>query len=386
MSGGVTYDPVANPYAPGAGTPPPALVGRDSELETARVALARLQAGRSAQHLLVQGLRGVGKTVLLGAVSALAERSGYTVLQLEGDTKGNAVSSVIRQTQRILQDAQPSPKARRAFQVLKSVSVTLGVADVKVELERRTERDQAAAEDLAELLVALVSAVADDDGGIALIVDEAQALPLPQLGALLAALHAGAQRQLPIWGAMAGLPNLLSRTTKARTYAERMFQVAELGPLAAPSARAALQNPAAELDVTFSAGALKKILDRSAGYPYFLQTWGYHTWNVARDDPISARDVTRAEPGVGRVLDEGFFAARVARVPESERRYLRALASLGPGSHPSGAVAEVLGTTTSGVGALRDRLISDGIIFSPTYGEVSFALPLLDDYLRRTGP
>ena len=130
-----------------------------------------------------------------------------------------------------------------------------------------------------------------------------------------------------------------------------MFVVAELGPLDDHSARAALAYPAAELEVAFTDGALTKILDRSAGYPYFLQTWGYHTWNVARDDPISARDVTRAQPGVGRVLDEGFFAARVARVPESERRYLRALASLGPGTHPSGAVAAALGTTTSGVGA-----------------------------------
>jgi hypothetical protein len=310
----------------------------------------------------------------------MAERAGYAVLRVEGDPRGDAVASLLRQTRRILDDAQPTPKVRRALQVLKSVSVSMGVADVKVEVERPVGAG-AVAEDLAELLVELASAMADS-GGVALIVDEAQVLPLEQLAALLGALHAGGQRQLPLWAAMAGLPNLLGRAAKAKTYAERMFTVAELGPLDDQPSRDALRQPAAELGVTFSAPALDMIVTRSAGYPYFLQSWGYHTWNVARDDPISKRDVTRAAPTVSRVLDDGFFAARIARVPESERRYLRALAALGPGPHASRAVAEALGSTTPGVGALRDRLIADGVIFSPAYGQVAFALPLLDEYLQ----
>jgi hypothetical protein len=380
MSGEVTYDPVANPYAPGAGTPPPFLVGRDGELGMARVALARCQAARSSQHLLVQGLRGVGKTVLLGAVGAMAEQAGYAVLRVEGDPRSDAVGSLVRQTRRILDDAAPTPKVRRALQVLKSVSVSLGVADVKVEVERPT-RGGVVTGDLPELLVELAAALSDS-GGVALVVDEAQVLPLEQLAALLGALHAGGQRQLPLWVAMAGLPNLLSRAAKAKTYAERMFTVAELGPLDPQAARSALRQPAAELDVRFSPAALDMIVTRSAGYPYFLQTWGYHTWNAARDDPISIRDVSRAEPVVGRVLDNSFFAARISRVPESERRYLQALATLGSGPHPSRSVAEALGTTTPAVGALRDRLIADGVIYSPAYGQVAFALPLLDQYLQ----
>ena len=382
MSGEVRYDPVATPYAPGAGTPPPSLVGRDAHLETARVALARMQAARSSQHLLLQGLRGVGKTVLLGAVGAIAERAGYAVLRVEGDLRGDAVGSLVRQTRRILDDVHATPKVRKALKLLKSVSVSLGVADLKVEMERPPPGG-ASTDDLAELLVEVAWALSDL-GGLALMVDEAQVLPLDQLAALLAALHAGGQRQLPLWAAMAGLPNLLSRAAKAKTYAERMFTVAELGPLDEQSSRNALQQPAAELDVTFSPQALDMIVAQSAGYPYFLQTWGYHTWNVARDEPISKRDVARAESIVGRVLDDSFFAARIARVPESERRYLRALAALGPGAHPSRAVAAALGSTTPGVGALRDRLITDGIIFSPAYGQVRFALPLLDQYLQGT--
>jgi hypothetical protein len=385
MSGEVAYDPVANPYAPGAGTPPPALVGRDVELETARVALARTLVGRSAQHLLLHGLRGVGKTVLLRAVSGMAEHAGYHVLQVEGDPHSDTVEALLRQSRRILTDAKPTPKVRRAVQMLKSVSLSLGAAGVSVDLDQPAGggRTGAAAEDLPELLVAVTAAVADSGGGVAVLVDEAQTLPLEQLGAVLGTLHAGGQRELPLWGALAGLPNLLGRATKAKTYAERMFAVAELGPLDRPSAVAAVKDPASELDVSFSVQALDAIVAASAGYPYFLQTWGYHTWNVARHDPISKADVRRAEPTVRRALDDGFFAARVARVPESERRYLRALAALGPGPHTSRAVAEALGTTTPGVGALRDRLIGDGVIYSPAYGQVQFALPLLDGYLRR---
>src|SRR5438105_2496445 len=229
MSGEVAYDPVANPYAPGAGTPPPFLVGRDAELEAARVALARRQAARSSQHLLLQGLRGVGKTVLLGAVGAMAEHAGYEVLRVEGDPRGDAVGSLVRQTRRILDDAAPTPKVRRALQVLKSVSVSLGVADVKVEVERPAGGG-AVADDLAELLVELASALSDR-GGVALVVDEAQVLPLDQLAALLGALHAGGQRQLPLWAAMAGLPNLLSRAAKAKACAGRTVTAAAAGPV-----------------------------------------------------------------------------------------------------------------------------------------------------------
>lgn len=348
------------------------------------MALARSLAGRSAQHLLLQGLRGVGKTVLLRAVSAQAEQTGYYVVDVEGDPRGDAVGTLLRQSRRILGEAKPTPKVRRARQLLKSLSVSLGVAEVSVGLEPEAETAGDAAEGLPELLVALAAAAADSDGGVCLVIDEAQVLPLEQLAAVLGALHAAGQRQLPLWGAMAGLPNLLGRAAKAKTYAERMFSVAELGPLNRPSATSAVRDPAAELGVTFSGPALTAIVTASAGYPYFLQTWGYHTWNVARDDPVSKADVTRAEPSVRRALDDGFFAARIARVPESERRYLRALAALGPGPHPSRAVAEALGTTTPRVGALRDRLITDGVIYSPAYGQVAFALPLLDEYLRRS--
>ncbi len=387
MSGGV-YDPVANPYAPGAGTPPPALVGRDAELEIARVALARLLAQRPTQHLLVQGLRGVGKTVLLRAISSMAEHAGYHVLRVEGDPSVEALGPLVRQCRRLLDDAQPTARIRRAVQILKSISIPLGPATVTLQAGERSGRDQGflVSEVFPELLESVAAAFAEGGGGLAVIVDEAQAMPISELAAVLAGVHAATQQQLPVWAALAGLPNLLGRAAKAKTYAERMFSVADLGPLGQAEAMAAVTEPAAELQVSWAAPAIQSVVASSAGYPYFLQVWAYHTWNVARDEPISRRDVTRATATVRRALDDGFFAARVARVPESERRYLRALASLGPGPHPSRAVAEALGTTTPSVGALRDRLIADGVVFSPQYGQVALALPMLDEYLRRAGP
>lgn len=383
MPGEVEYDPVVNPYAPGAGTPPPALTGRDAEIQAIKVALARVAAQRSAQHLLLSGLRGVGKTVLLRAASAVAEQQGYRILQVEGDPHGDAVGSLIRQTRRLLAEARPTPKSRRALKLVESVALSLGGAKVSLDLDRPAPPAGGATEDLPEMLVSLTGALADDAAGVVLVVDEAQVLALDQLAGILGALHTAGQQQLPLWGALAGLPNLLGRAAKAKTYAERMFTVAELGPLDRVAARAAVEEPASDLDVTFSPAALDAIVDASAGYPYFLQTWAYHTWNVARHDPISKADVTQADRSVRRALDDGFFAARIARIPESERRYLRALAELGPGPHLSREVAARLGTTTPAVGALRDRLITDGVIYSPAFGQVAFALPLLDDYLQR---
>lgn len=388
MSGGSHYDPVANPYAPGAGAPPPALVGRDDELASARVALERARIGRHSQHLLIHGLRGVGKTVLLRAVQSTGEAVDYHAVRIEGDRHGEAVATLLRQCQRLLSDLRPTTRVRTALKVLSSVSLTGGGAGLRIDTEPddRLGASGSLADDLPELFVALAEAAADQDGGVLVLVDEAQALTVKQLAALLGSLHATDQAQLPVWAALAGLPNLLGLAAKAKTYAERMFTMAELGPLAEAAATEAIVTPAAELGVSLDPEAAAAVVAAAGGYPYFLQSWAYHLWNIAADDPISMNDVARARPVVRRALDEAFYAARLARVPRSEVRYVRALAELGEGVHRSSEVAERLGARATQVGAFRDRLIVEGLVYSPAYGRVAFAVPRFDEYLRRTFP
>lgn len=380
---GERYDPVANPYAPGAGTPPPALVGRDDLIADATVSVQRLRSGRTSQHLMLTGLRGVGKTVLLGKLAALAERHGYRVIRLEAVGGDDAIVSFLRQARRITEDLGSSPRVQRALRSIESVAVTVAGSGV------RLARSEAAAPDrdaLGDVVVDLAHACADHDLGIAIALDEAQLVERQDLRRLVAGVHRCGQDGLPLWCVLAGLPNLVGIVAKAATYAERMFTVGPLGPLTPDQVAAAVAEPAEELGVAWAPEALDAIADRSDGYPFFVQVWAFHTWNVARDEPISAADVARAEPAARLALDASFFAARIARIPESEVDYVRALASLGPGPHRSGEVAAAAGKTTSAVAAFRDRLITEGLVYAPRYGWVELAIPHFDDYVRRTLP
>jgi hypothetical protein len=376
------YDPVANPYAPGAGTPPPALVGRDRVIEDAEVALRRLKAARTSQHLLVTGLRGVGKTVLLGTLSAVAEHVGYRVVRVEAVGGDDTLRSMLRQSRRIVEEFHPGARVKRALRSIESVSLT--IAGTGVDVERRvTTPDREALGDV----ITDVAAVAADEGiGIMLALDEAQMLDRHDLRRVLAGVHRCGQDGLPLYCLLAGLPNLVGEVARAATYAERMFTVADLGPLTPDQVVEAVVLPAGEIGVSWSAEATEQIVDRSDGYPFFVQTWAYHTWNAAIDDPISAADVDRAAPNAHHTLDSSFFAARIARIPASEVAYVQALASLGPGPHRSGEVAAAAGKTTPQVAAFRDRLITEGIIYAPRYGWVEFAIPHFDRYVRSALP
>ena len=216
--------------------------------------------------------------------------------------------------------------------------------------------------------------------------DEAQQLDRLDLRRLLAGVHRCGQDGLPLYCLLAGLPNLVGEVARAATYSERMFSAADLGPLSPDQVRRAVVQPADEYGVSWSDEAVESVVDRSDGYPFFVQTWAYHTWNAAHDDPISAADVARAEPNAGHALDSAFFAARIARIPASEVAYVQALASLGPGPHRSGQVAEAGGKTTSQVAAFRDRLITEGVVYAPRYGWVEFAIPHFDEYVARVLP
>ncbi|MEZ5176295.1 MAG: ATP-binding protein [Acidimicrobiia bacterium] len=379
---GELYDPVANPYAPGAGTPPPALVGRDAVLEQADIAMRRLMASRTTQHHLLTGLRGVGKTVLVWKMAALAEHLGYRVIRLEALGGDDTIRSLLRQTRRIAQDFGSGPALTRLMRSIDSVSITVAGTGIGVGREVATPDRDALIDVISDL-----GAIASGAGvGVLVALDEAQTLAPDDLRRILAGVHRCSQDGLALYCVLAGLPNLVGDVAKAVTYAERMFTVAELGPLTPDQVVQAVAQPAAEIGVRWSDAAADAIVDRSDGFPFFVQTWAYHTWNAAVDDPISAADVERAAPHAEHALDSSFFAARIARIPESEVAYVQALASLGPGPHRSGEVAAAAGRTTPQVAAFRDRLISEGVIYAPRYGWVEFAIPHFDRFVTRAIP
>src|SRR3954447_2637956 len=374
------YDPIANPYAPGAGTPPPALVGRERTIEPASIAMQRLKAARSHQHLMITGLRGLGKTVLLGKLAALGEHNGFRVIRVEAVGGDDTLRSLLRQCRRVAEGLKRGSKVLRALRSIDSVSLTVLGTGIEVDrVDATPDRDS-----LSDVVIDLAAAAADEDAGVMLAIDEAQLLDHHDLRRVLAGVHRCSQDGLPLFCVLAGLPNLVGDVAKAATYAERMFIVSELGPLSPDEVTAAIVEPARQLGVEWDGVATESIVDRSDGFPFFVQTWAYHTWNVATDDPISDADVARATPAVERALDAAFFASRIARIPASEVAYVQALAGLGPGPHRSGAVAEAMGMGTSQVGAFRDRLIGEGVIYAPRYGWVEFAIPHFDQYVRRT--
>lgn len=379
---GERYDPVANPYAPGAGTPPPALVGRDRTIDTAELSLRRLAAGRSTQHLLLTGLRGVGKTVLLGKLASVGERVGFRVVRLEAVGGDDAIVSMLRQASRIIEELDRTPRVSRALRSIDAVSLSIGGTGIRVRKPARSPDREA----LADVLVDVAAAAGEQELGVMLALDEAQMLDNEDLRRILAGVHRCGQDALPLWCLLAGLPNLVGIAAKASTYAERMFTVDQLGPLTPEQVRDAVVAPSKELAVSWSADAIDTVIDRSDGFPFFVQVWAYHTWNAALDEPISADDVERASPAARLALDASFFASRIARIPESEVAYARALASLGSGPHRSGEVAATLGKTTPEVAAFRDRLIREGLVFSPRYGWIEFAIPHIDAHIRRALP
>lgn len=379
---GEAYDPVANPYAPGAGTPPPTMAGRASLIDQAGISLRRLRASRSSQHLMMTGLRGVGKTVLLAKLAAVAEHAGFRVIRLEAVGSDDTVTSLLRQAKRITKDLTPGPRVARALRSIKSVSLT--VAGTGAHIDRGDSGPDREA--LADVVVDVAEAAAAQDLGVMVAIDEAQMVGADDMRRILAGVHRCGQDGLPMWCLLAGLPNLVGVVARATTYAERMFTVDSLGPLTPADVTRAIVEPARAIGVGWTDGATAAIADRSDGYPFFVQVWAHHTWNAAVDEPISAADVERAGPAARLLLDSSFFAARIARIPESEVNYVRAMASLGPGPHRSRDVAAAAGRETPEVSAFRDRLIREGVVFAPRYGWVEFAIPLFDDYVRRSLP
>jgi hypothetical protein len=389
-------DPIRNPYAPGAGTQPPELAGRDELRETIRVALERVRLGMPAKSALLVGLRGVGKTVLLDRMREAAEGAGLETLRVEAP-EGRSLPAILAPQLRVAllklsKNEKAKELAKRALKGLAGFAKALKVKfeDIEVGFDFEPEPGLADNGDLEQDLQALleVAGAAAKQAGTALVlfVDELQYVEESQLAALVVALHRTAQRGLPVVLVGAGLPQLRGQMGRAKSYAERLFDFPEVGPLSDEEARLAIVKPALANGVDFDEDAVGRIVQVTKGYPYFLQEWGKHTWDVASDSPISLEDVVRASSQALAALDESFFRVRFDRLTPLEKRYLRAMADLGPGPHRSGDIAEVLGRKVTSLGPTRNQLISKGMIWSPNHGDTAFTVPLFDEFMHRIMP
>jgi hypothetical protein len=389
-------DPVRNPFAPGAGTPPPELAGRDGLRETVRVALERVRLGLPTKSILMIGLRGVGKTVLLDRMRDDAEGEGIQTVRIEapeGRSLPALLAPQLRQALlRLSRNAQANALSQRALRALAGFAKALKVKyhDIEVGVDLEPEPGLADNGDLEHDLQALLEAVgaAAKKAGTALVmfIDELQYVEEEQLAALITALHRAAQRRLPIVLLGAGLPQLRGQMGRAKSYAERLFDFPEIGPLNEDDARIAIAKPAKDEGVDINEDALRSIVRKTQGYPYFLQEWGKHAWDTASKSPITAADVKRASAGAIAALDESFFRVRFDRLTPSEKVYLRAMAELGPGPHRSGDIADQLGRKVTSLGPIRNQLISKGMIWSPNHGDTAFTVPLFDEFMRRIMP
>ena len=385
-----------NPFSPGAGSPPPELAGRTPLLEQAHLTLGRVKAGRPERSLLLVGLRGVGKTVLLNKIREMADREGYRAVLIEAH-EGKPLAALLLPALRQLlisldRMAQISQKAKRGLRVLKSFFNGLKVKYQDIEIGIDVDPETGVADsgsleaDLSEVFIALGEAAADRGTAVALIIDEMQYLNEEELSALIMAMHQISQRQLPVVLVGAGLPQLVGLSGRSKSYAERLFQFPEVGALQPADAAAALQEPVQEQGIQFTPEALQEIIRQTRGYPYFLQEWGYQAWNLAAASPIGIDVVQRATNESIRRLDANFFRVRFDRLTPREKEYLRALADLGDTAQRSGDIAERMGVKVQGIAPVRNGLIKKGMIYSPAHGDTAFTVPLFGDFMKRIMP
>ena len=389
-------DPVRNPYAPGAGSPPPELAGRNELRQQVRVALQRLEIGRASKSVLLVGLRGVGKTVLLDQMRADAEGSRIHTLWVEAP-EGRSLPAILAPQLRtallrLSRNEQAKDLAKRALSGLAGFAKALKVKfqDIEVGLDFDPVPGLADNGDLEQDLQALFEAAGQaarkGETALALFVDELQYVKEEELAALITAMHRTAQRRLPVVLVGAGLPQLRGRMGNAKSYAERLFDFGEIGALTDGDARIAIAKPAQDEGVDITDDALNRIVSETRAYPYFLQEWGKHTWDAADDSPISVDDVDAASVVAIAALDESFFRVRFDRITPLEKRYLRAMAELGAGPHRSGEIAKLLGREVTSLAPTRSQLISKGMVWSPSHGDTAFTVPLFDDFMRRIIP
>lgn len=387
-------NPRENPFAPGAGSQPPELAGREKVIEDVSVALHRIRNGLSAKSILMVGLRGVGKTVLLNRLKNDAEITGIVCAQFESPENRNLPAMIAPSLRTALlkldRVAGVGDKVLKAAKVLGSFISAARIKYDDMEFGFDLGKEAGVADsgdldyDLTELLQAVGVAAKERQTAVVLFIDELQYVPEVQLAALISALHACAQKQLPIALVGAGLPQLVANVGRAKSYAERLFNFPVIGELTQKAAIEALQRPVNQKNVCFSDEAVFEILLQTKGYPYFLQEWGSHSWAVAQGNVVTKEDALLATQLAITQLDSDFFRVRYDRCTPMEKNYMRAMAEVGSPAPRSGDIAATMKKEVNQVAPLRQSLITKGMIYSPAHGDTAFTVPLFAAYMKRT--
>lgn len=384
-------DPNKNPFAPGAGSQPPELAGREAIIYEAQIALSRVIQGRSAQSQILLGLRGVGKTVLLNRIERLAEDTGYLTSYIEARDDTSLAALLYPRVHQVLRKLSliesAKAKAIAALKGLKSFAgafkLSIGDVGIAYDPEPGVADSGIIEEDLTELFLLVGEAASTSKRGWALLIDEVQYLSQADLSALIAAIHRVGQKNLPVIFFGAGLPQLAGMAGEAKSYAERLFTYPEVGALNSESAQKAIRQPIEDEGEQIDAAAVEAIAQKTHGYPYFLQEWGFQAWTLAKGESITLLDTEAATQAALRRLDEGFFNVRLERLTPKERDYVFAMTSLGDGPYRSTEVANRMRESPQSLGPLRARLISKGMVYSPAHGDIAFTVPMFSDFLRR---
>ena len=389
-------NPIKNPFSPGAGSPPPELAGRAPVLEQARILLGRVLIGKPEKSLMLTGLRGVGKTVLLNEVRRMAQESGYRTVLVEAHEEKALGPLIAAPLKAVFFDldrmAQTGDRVKRGLRVLRSflggLKVKVGELEIGLDIDPETgAADSGDIEiDLPNVFEALGEAAKEKMTAVAILIDEIQYLSQKELGAIIMAMHRMQQRQLPVVLLGAGLPVLPGLAGESKSYAERLFAFPDIGALSEADSNQAISEPAIQGGVTLTAAALTETYRLTKGYPYFIQEWGYQMWNLAVSSPIDLELVQSAADSVVRRLDQNFFRVRFDRLTPGEKNFLRAMAQLGSGAIRSGDIANCLGVKVNSIGPVRSKLIKKGMIYSPAYGDMAFTVPLFDEFMKRAMP
>lgn len=389
-------DEYRNPFNPGAGVSPPELAGRAEVLKQALVALERVKRGRHAKSLMVLGLRGVGKTVLLNKIAQEAESRDYLVEMVEAQDSQDLRQMLQQMMRRILlrldRGEQAVEAVKKGLRVLRSflngITISAGGVDVSMGVDPEPGlADSGQLEtDVADLVLATAKAAQAVNKPVALLVDELQYVSKTELAALIRAMHAVNQEGLPLILFGAGLPQLAGQAGDAKSYAERLFEFPRLDRLGRDDAFKAIREPIEMEGASIEEAALEEIYNQSRGYPYFLQEWGYNVWNICSSNRVIQAEAEAATKVSLRKLDASFFRVCFDRLTPGEREYMRALASLGPDPQRSSEVAAVMQRKAQSVAPTRDSLIKKGMLYAPEHGLIAFTVPLFDEFMLREMP
>ncbi len=383
-------DPIQNPYRPGAGTRPIVLAGREAEIEKAKNLLLSVRAGAPQRSLMLYGLRGVGKTVLLNHVEGLAEEFGFQVEHLEMSETDDFRRVIAKSVRKLILGISTfenlKDKARRALGILKAFSIAIpGGPELKIDVDAVVGIADSGDldSDIVDLIVALGEAAQEAGKPVCLLIDEVQYLTEKAVSGLIAASHRISQKGFPVVFVCAGLPQIAALAGDARSYAERLFEFIPISTLKGGAAEQALLGPAQDKGVQFQDGAKRLVLDDTEGYPYFIQEFGKHIWNVAASSPISEADAQAGRSLAIESLDQSFFKVRIDRATKAERGFMKAMAALGPGPYKMGDVAKKRGVEINSLGPVRATLIGKGFVYSPSHGLIEFSVPQFDSFIRR---